>query len=208
MRKSLKNNKGITLIALVVTIIILLILSSIAVYSGVNTIKSAKFKAFQTELLIMETEVDSLYQKYKDNGIVELKQGENYTGEEILTMRTEFDGERCTNIYLAGYTVRNNAQKAFSYLGLDGNGYIYFNKYLIEDLGIEGLTREFFVNIAERSVISCKGFDYNGQTYYTLDQMPDSLYKVNYQKMEGKPTFECNQEVVNENKNKIIISNV
>ena len=42
------NSKGITLVALVITIIVLLILSSIATYSGLNVVKSSKLTVFTT----------------------------------------------------------------------------------------------------------------------------------------------------------------
>ena len=39
----MKNNKGITLVSLVITIIVLLILASVFIYSGVNTVRYTKF---------------------------------------------------------------------------------------------------------------------------------------------------------------------
>lgn len=62
----MKNNKGITLVALIITIIILLILASVATYSGIGVIKSAKLTAFTTELKIMQTQVNEIYEENRE----------------------------------------------------------------------------------------------------------------------------------------------
>ncbi len=59
----MKNKKGITLIALVLTIIILLILASVATYSGMGIINSSKLTAFEAELKIMQTRSKRLISK-------------------------------------------------------------------------------------------------------------------------------------------------
>lgn len=66
MRKLKENRKGITLITLVITIVVILILASIATYSGIEVIKFSKLTAFTTEMKIMQTQVNELYQRYKD----------------------------------------------------------------------------------------------------------------------------------------------
>ena len=54
------DNKGVTLISLVVTIVVLIILASIATYSGVNVIRQSKLDKFTAEMKIMQTEVNNL----------------------------------------------------------------------------------------------------------------------------------------------------
>lgn len=63
MKNSCKKENGITLMSLVITIVILLILASIATYSGIEVIKSSKLTKFTTEMKIMQTQVNELYQK-------------------------------------------------------------------------------------------------------------------------------------------------
>jgi len=43
----------------------------------------------------------------------------------------------------------------------------------------------FFVNVDKRSIISTVGFVYDGKTYYTLEQVPDGVYNVEYNDTEG-----------------------
>ena len=189
MRTLKENRKGITLVSLVITIIVLLILASIATYSGINVIKSSKLTAFTTELKIMQTQVNELYQRYKD--------GNN----NVLEFGTDLG------------SVSEQANKAFNASGItDQSGYRYFDQNTIKDnLKIEGVEGEFFVNIQTRSVVSYEGFKYEGETYYTLDQLPDGLYNVKYNDKNinvDKPTFDTSVEEISENKWRITISNI
>ena len=54
----MKNNKGITLVALVITIIVLIIISSIAIYSGTDTVRYTKFNKAKVEMEFMQATVN------------------------------------------------------------------------------------------------------------------------------------------------------
>ena len=49
------KNRGITLASLVITIIVLLIIAGISVYSGTDIIKRAKLEELKTNMLLIET---------------------------------------------------------------------------------------------------------------------------------------------------------
>lgn len=51
---NIKKENGVTLIALIVTIIILTVIASIAIYSGSDTIKKAKLEEIKTNMLLIE----------------------------------------------------------------------------------------------------------------------------------------------------------
>ena len=192
------DDKGITLISLVTTIVILLILTSIATYSGVNIVKQSKFTKFTTQLKMMQTQVNELYEKYSENQSIEVN-GKKYTGTEIANIGKEISTLSQKN------KVFNTSTSGIT----DSTGYKYYDKETIKALNIEGLEEEeYFVNVSKRSVISYDGFEYNGKTYYTLEQLPDGLYNVGYQANSGKPTFDVNYEKTENNKYKITISNI
>lgn len=48
------NNKGITLVALMITVIVLLIIASISVYTGTDTIRNANLQSMKTNMLLIE----------------------------------------------------------------------------------------------------------------------------------------------------------
>ena len=181
----MRKNNGITLISLVITIAVLIILASIATYSGVNVIRQSKLNKFTSEMNIMQTEVNSLYDKYS-------------TGTE----------EEQNTILNYGEVLDSNASKVFttSTSGItDSSGYRYYTQATLKELGIDGVEGEFYVNVPKRSVISCEGLEYEGITYYTPEQLPNGVYNVEYEKVQVDEdgyflkTNTINGELPNEN---------
>lgn len=147
----MKREKGITLIALTITIIILLILASVTTYSGISTIQSSKLNKYKQELEIMQAQVNLLYEKYR----TEIEEGQEIKiGEELTNSEEE-------NNAFSGATES------------DKTGYRKFTKDTIEELGIEGIEREYLVNVTKRKVISLEPFEQNGEVYYTLEQLSE-----------------------------------
>ena len=149
------NSKGITLISLVITIAVLLILASIATYSGIDVIRQSKLNKFTAEMKVMQTQVNDLYQKYTDGRSVTIG-GSTYTGDDILNK--------------IGQDLPSNADSVFTSekSGItEKEGYRYYNQDTIKGLNIDGVEGEFYVNVKNRSVISTEGLEYEGTTYYT-----------------------------------------
>ena len=186
MKIKLDERKGITLVSLAITIAVMLILASVATYSGVNILRQAKLNKFTAEMKLMQTEVNDLYNRYK-NGEDVLNLGKDLTGQEEQVNKV-FTNEA------SGIT--------------ETTGYRYFDKETLDNLGIDGVDGEFFVNIEKRSVVSYEGLKYEGVTYYTLAQLPDGLYNVDYQgRNTEKPTFDV-ATTVNNDKYTITVSNI
>ncbi len=64
----MKNNKGVTLVALMITIIVMLIIAGIAVYSGTGLIKQAKVEDVKTNMLLLEGKVKNYVEQAKFEG--------------------------------------------------------------------------------------------------------------------------------------------
>ncbi len=200
------NNRGITLAALVITVIILLILASVATYSGLNVVKFSKLTTFTTEMKIMQTKVNEIYQKYKDGNSIEID-GTTYYG------KNKNSGE--PTILDIGQTldsVSTQANKVFteSASGItDKSGYKYWNNELVKKLGIDGVDGDFFVNIEKRSIVSYDGVTYEGKDYYTLEQVPNNLYNVEHEgQSQSVPTFDITSEEIEKETWKVTISNI
>ena len=80
----INDNKGVTLVALTITIIVLLIIAGIAIYSGKETIQKANLEALRTNMLLIEA---------KAKGVVEeanFQLGPDFQKEsEIGTIRND-----------------------------------------------------------------------------------------------------------------------
>lgn len=213
-----KNNSGITLVSLVITIIVLLILSSIAIYSGVGTIRSARLTKFTTEMKMMQQKVNELYDSYINNKSITVN-GVEYVGQGEHTTQNTEDGQTQTVQTKLGIQDigedpedlfnTNRLEEVFSAEGsgiTDRTGYMYYDLETIQALGLDDMEYEFFVNVATRSVVSIEGFNDYGTRYYTLDQVPNGLYNVEYIG-NGTVSFETTSEVVN-GEGKIYIKNI
>lgn len=211
MKNLINNKKGITLITLIITIILLLILASVATYSGIQIINSSKLTTFTTEMKIMQTQVNELYQKYMDNSKIEIS-GNTYYGEE--KSETEEStilqiGEDLTDTQKEFLNKLANDNSETGIVSSNVNGYRYWSESLVEDLQIEGIKKDFFVNIEKRSVVSCKGLNYKNKMYYTLEQLPNNLYNVDYDnKNTDEPTFDTKAEQIEDSKWKITVYNI
>ena len=184
------NQNGVTLIALTITVIVLLILASVAVYSGMDIIESSKVTSFTAEMKIMQTQVNSLYDQWKSGDI-----NKDETGKS-LDYNTEVQ-EQVNKVLVTELDIT------------DTTGYRYFDQETIQSLRIEGVKQEFFVNIEKREVVSYKGLKYEGDMYYTLTQLPDGLYNIDYDpSTSDEPTFDVSYDKSGENRWTITVSNI
>ena len=208
-----KNNSGITLVSLVITIIVLLILASITVYSGISTVRSARLTKFTTELKMMQQKVNELYDYYTNNKSItvnnvvytggkeqaDAEQGQEET--EVTPPETTDENKGIQEIGKdpAEFFNPNRLEEIFSAEGsgiTSSSGYKYYDTETLQGLELENMEYEFFVNVATRSVVSIEGFNDYGNIYYTLDQVPDEIYNVEYNAQTGKPTFKVEYEMV------------
>ena len=146
----MKNNKGITLMSLVITIIILLILASITTYSGISIVRYAKFVNAKSQMEIMVSQLDIWYQEF-NNGNTEVV---NY-GETINA---------------------SDYNDAFTAAGIENTtSYKLFSGNYIESLGIDGIDYDFLIDIANRKIILAEGVIYENKTYYTPEDFEISM---------------------------------
>lgn len=174
----MKNTRtsGITLISLVITIIVLIILASVATYSGIEVVKSSNVTAFTTELKILQTNVDKIRSQKQSFDETE--------GESIQTGSAHYNEliERLKIVKDYGYS-DDTASIA---------GYKFFTEeQLVNNLHIEGVKQSVFINLEKRKVISLEGVRYENEKVYVLEQLPNNLYNVEYkgQESSNKPTF-------------------
>lgn len=185
------EEKGVTLIALVTTIVILLILSSIVATSGKSTIDFSKFSQFKDELKILQTKVNELNQDNKINI------GQELTEEQ----KNIFNIKIISDIIYDGKSDEEKIKIQ--------NGFKYCNADCIKnDLQLESIKRDYLINVEYRYIIYYQGFDYNGTTYYMVNQIDGGIYNVNYNdKNEKTGSFEVNS-VKENNRWKIEVSNI
>ena len=193
MKKKVINDKGITLISVVIIVIILLILAGVATVSGISTVRFARFTAFRTELQLLQNEVNGLKQEK--------------TNEELASLGTEMTAEQ-KQIFDVSEVSSVLQGKGMDINTLE-NGFKYFSEeYLTDDLKIDGMTRDYYINLQERIIIATEPVTYENVDYYMLEQMENGGYNVQYNNQTGDLSFQLETELMSNNKGKIRIFNI
>lgn len=111
----MKNNKGITLIALVVTIIILLILAGVTLNYGTESIKNAKLETLKTNMMLI---------KAKAMEYVEQANFKAGTSNEVTdTVKEELKG--------------TEIEDTFDYITLGEKQYLYNVNGILDEIGLK-----------------------------------------------------------------------
>lgn len=138
----IKENKGVTLIALVVTIIVLIMLAGIAINFGVDNLNQTRDNKPLTELGMVQNAV--LQRKTKADLTKETLPGEIMASadveQEVADINSQVTGEGNEQITLKG------DHNQYYLLTEDNGG--------LKDIGIKGTTDEYIVNYETGEVIN------------------------------------------------------
>ena len=164
------NKKGISVIALIASITIIIILLSTVIVSGFNTVNNSRKISFGTEVYMLQTAVDAYYTK--NGGIYPTKDA------KIIT----FNG--MTNEIKSQF-VKNNDEIIDNKITLYE---IDYDKIDIEDLkhgtGKDGANDIYVLSQKSGKVYYAKGIKIGSGMYYTLTD--DIAFLLNYN--SGKDT--------------------
>ena len=186
-----RNQKGVTLVTLVTAVIVALILAGIATTAGKSTLEYAKFNKLKNELTTLQTKVNELNQEGKTN-----------IGQKIGNAQKEIlNTDIVSNII---YKNRTDEEKSSI-----ENGFRFLSSTEIENqLGLEDFNRNYLINVEYRYVVAAEGLEYEGTTYYMIDQIEDGMYNVEYHnKNSDTGSFDVSTKVEG-NICKIVVSNI
>lgn len=155
----MKNQKGITLITLVITIVVMTIIAGVTTYSGFESIKSAQITAFTAELEMIQAKVNVIYEKRKKSD--EEKEYYDKLGQNI--------------------TVVNNDMLSIVLGESSKEGFRYFSKDDLKKIDLDDIKQDVIINYDTCEVISLKGIEIDGVKYYKLKDLPNyNSYEVEY----------------------------
>ncbi|MBR3152779.1 MAG: type II secretion system protein [Clostridia bacterium] len=122
----MNNEKGVTMIVLVITIVVLLILSGIAIIYGIQDSEFATEKKQLSELEMVATAVHEQYIKYEKTGTQKFLVGEqNYNLSDSIT--EDFNGKSVSSISNSGWYRLN--EDDLEKIGIQDSKYEYAVKY-------------------------------------------------------------------------------
>lgn len=150
----MKKESGITLVALVLTIVVLIIIGTISIRSGTESIDNTRLKGFYMQLEIVQKRVDDIattnetYIDSEGNTIYLKEQGSVLTEEQTTSLNSILEAENIT------------AQT---------DDFKYFTvQDLKEKFDLTEIEYNVFVNFEKRIVIAENGIQIGDKMYYTL----------------------------------------
>ena len=169
MDKFNKNNKrGITLIALVVMVIVLIILASVGTTTGLHVAREARYYNSVSSLKTMQTKVNEMYEEFKSGNTQILSDG-----QDIETSGVQSKAQTAYN------TVKEN-----NLTNKDIGNISDYKYYSAEDikskLDIDGIDSDVLINVKTRTVLLLDGIKRDGKTYYSLNEIENEQYNVDY----------------------------
>ena len=187
----MKNEKGITLISLVIAIIVIIILASISIYSATSTLRYAKYNKAKSEIEIIQAQVNKWNQELNDTNITQARFEEikNY-GEKIGNVDSDTSKAIIQTFGDSGINDEN----------LRENYRFFSEQYLKDNLGLDA-SFDYIISVIDRDTILVGGVYYNGKGYFTLKDFGILNIENN---IPSSITFDLEQGENNE----IVISNV
>lgn len=186
----LKQEQGITLIVLAISVIVLGILAVTAIYNGTSGLDTADKQAFISELQMIQAKVNTIYEKRKISESD--KRYYDLIGRDISYLNQTKLNEAL------GSTPRE--------------GFKYYMPEDLERLDLSNITQAVLINYDTRQVISYEGLEINGQKYHKLEQLSDYLGRNIVQEdpsnIEQTPSFTLESTNLETSKWKITIKNV
>lgn len=174
------NTKGITMLSLIITIIILIIISSITLGTGSNIIKKSELENLETNMLLIKVKA----KEYIENANFKLGTNiENAIDKEsrITNAKNELKGEEIKESNIFYEIIKRTTEE----ISQDNQNYIYYYKLSTTDLTEMGVSKEksdeqngwyiikYDTKNVETEVYNTKGFENENKKYYTLTEIQE-----------------------------------
>ncbi len=158
----MKNQKGISLITLIFTVILMLIITTFAMYSGFDALENMRVQAYVSKLKILQEKVDIFCDKY--------------SVKEINRMGLSYSqaADKDKNV-LEEVIAMNNITPLKSWSSVDGStaNYRFFSAGEIEELmGVKDFDLAVWINSLTRNIIAVEGVKLDDVMYYRQYDLP------------------------------------
>ena len=156
--KILKNQKGISLIALTATILVLSIVTSIVVYNAKDSIELREYKKLENDLEVLHEKVEMYYLKNSTIPVLE-KNNEKikYTGNSKFKNNKQANDN--DNYYILDLRKIDGITLNF------GSGFYEINN---EKNNYNGITNIYIINEQSHRIYYADGIEVDGKIYYTI----------------------------------------
>lgn len=167
-KKRIQQNNGITIVALIMTIIIMLILASVTIQFGAGEIQRAKLEDIKTTMLLIKgraqivADKEEFGESYDNTGMVKMQDVTNYDTSNLQSIFNNL--EDTSNLYIWEQTAMDN-----------------------NNIDVTITNTDFFViDYSTGEVYYSLGYTYDGNTYYSLTRNAKHIGEINERKRRRK----------------------
>ena len=173
----MKKNRGITMVALVITIVVLLIIAGISIGAGNNAIKNSKLENLKTNMLLIEVKAKEQIENAKFRlGTSFNRATEEEKTNRVNTAKSEFKGDEIVD----GKIFENNTKITTEKIQKDNTNNTYYYKLSTPDLigmGLKNVKSDekngYYIvkyNLQDSTIeiYNTEGFDDEGNVVYSL----------------------------------------
>lgn len=172
----LKNNKGVTILALVITIILLLILAGVSVNTGFSVVKDVRVGRMLSNMALVQAKVEVIGEEYHFHN----NDTDYLVGEEVF--RIDSATHQLENIKLSDEERNMIAQKAeVSEADLFNWEWFKWDANILEAQGLDKKMLDenefFYVNYEHAEIVSSEGTSYDNTHYFYSITGLNNLYQ-------------------------------
>ncbi len=157
----IKNKNGITMVALVITVMVMLIIATISFVTGKELLDSSKVKGYITTMYMVKGEIENMNESYEFDGDI------NHLVGKMLDTGDSGTVEKLKKIY------EDEGMEGRQTEILGSNTWYVLDKEDVNNLGIKNKMLNdgevFIVNYTYGMVIYSKGYTISGKTTYSLE---------------------------------------
>ena len=169
----LSSNKGITLMMLIITIIVLSILTAVTVSVGSSTLKEMQVEAYVAKMNMVQSRVNVISKKVQEGDT------------SYANIGTEISALSETN--------KNKVANILN--GISSDGFKFYNQTDLKELGVEKIDENVIINLNTKRIYSMVGIKYKGTTYYNQYDLPNGVQVVDYEALQTQgPDFTIEKE--------------
>ncbi len=157
----MKNEKGITMISVVISILVLLLISSITITFNMEAYRMVKVQNFISQLKVIQAKVDDVAESKKEIetlGFTKLSAIAQTKKEDYVFFQQILNDPIFYNIDTTSSWTPN--------LDEDKENYYYFDSEMLKQLGLKNQELTVIINFKTRNVIAKQGVKQEGKTYY------------------------------------------
>ena len=189
----MENKKGISIISLIITIIVIIILASVVIFNGLDTPESARYAKFTSDLSNLQETVDQRYgDKYSEYAI----EGKNIHSSDIYRWIAAGDHPTTSGMVMVPAGNANDFNASLPDVDSSGNSLVWYVKVLSDsEKEIVEIDREYNklnvsipeyenktwkIRTTDGKVILDPPYEYKGKLYASMDDIRTSGAQGNF----------------------------